>query len=107
MKVGHMFYMEKSLHLVITFGVFTIARANNSAVALSTYLDINKEKARKLQERIKHFCGNCNATIKPGQKWYSKTYSLSLVRSVLIMNQNGEELKRECWSGTTDKSNMA
>jgi len=79
-------------------GVVTTA----SATALATALNISKEEAEKLQKQVKDFQNNAEL-IKPGGK-YTWSGTLSLTKTVYVMNDKLQFDQRGCFTGPTDGS---
>merc|ERR1719458_100120 len=50
---------------------------------------------------------NCTRYLEPGQTYYSGKLTLSLSKSVWLMNSNGDYKHRTCWTGATDNSNIS
>ena len=91
----------------LTAGSWTIVTLAYSAGsgALSLILNVSLEEATKIFDNIKKFREGCNRKIAPGEKYVSKG-SLSLTKSIWLMSEQGEQVKRACWTGATADSNI-
>ena len=76
-----------------------------SATAISTGLGITKAQAQTLKTNIQYFKDGARH-LRPGDVHSSHKLSLSLSKSVWLMNSNGEQTKRTCWTGATNNSNI-
>lgn len=83
-----------------SIGRLIAAGSAATAVAVLTAAGGEKAKAEKAVKVIKDFQKGCNVKLSPG-KTYTYDCTLSLVRSVKLMNENGEVAERECWTGAT------
>merc|ERR1712130_538337 len=73
--------------------------ATASAASISTALGITKEQAETYKKNIEYFKNNCNKKLRPGQTYTSGKYTLSLTKTIWLMNSNGEQTKRAVWTG--------
>lgn len=70
-----------------------------TTAALSTALNISREKAEKLQKQVKDFQASAEL-IKPGEK-YTWSGSLSLTKTVYVMNDKLQSQSVNCFTGPT------
>ena len=70
-----------------TVGIVTSA----SAGTLSTVLGITQKSANDMIRGTKNFVAGANKRLKPGEK-YVYSSSLSMVRTVWLMNENAEQV---------------
>ena len=91
----------------LSAGSWTIVSiaSGSTASTLSLVLNISLEKARKVVNNIKTFKKDCNRRLAPGQKYVSNG-SLSLTKSIWLMSEQGEQVKRACWTGAEANSNI-
>ena len=72
--------------------------------ALSLALDISSEEAEKVAKQIQTFLNEAEK-IGPGETFtYDST--LSMTRTVYVMNENGEIADHTAWTGPTDGSDL-
>lgn len=76
-----------------------------TTATIATTLGITEYEAEEFRKNVKNFADNCDVCLKPGET-YSYSATLSLVRSVWLMNVNGEQVKRDCWTGATADSDI-
>ena len=88
-----------------TWGLVSLAAAGGTA-AVQAALNLTHDEAKKITAEINTFKNGCDRKLAPGQT-YTYNGSLSLTRSVYLMNENGITTSRGCWTGATDKSNIA
>ena len=93
--------------LGLTAGTWTIVSiaSTTTASTLSLVLNITLEDARKVVNNINAFKKDCNRRLAPGQTYVSNG-SLSLTKSIWLMSEQGEQVKRACWTGATANSNI-
>ena len=83
-----------------------VASAGSSAVTLAGVLSITEDEAEKIRGNIKKFIDGANKRLSPGET-YSYSASLSLVRTIWLMNEHGTQVKRDCWTGPTANSDRS
>ena len=88
-----------------TWTVVGIATGLGSSVVGGVLHGVTPQEAKQLTESIKYFVDNKYAVLNPGETCHYSS-SLSMSRSVWLMNQNGEQTSRICWTGAEDKSNI-
>ena len=91
--------------VVETTAIITGFVLTATTATIATTLGITESEAAEFKKVIKNFTDNCDICLKPGQT-YTYSASLSLVRSVWLMNVNGEQVKRDCWTGATANSDI-
>ena len=80
--------------------------AGSGAVSVAGALGITEPEAEKIRGNIKKFIDGANQKLSPGET-YEYSASLSLVRSIWLMNEHGVQVKRDCWTGATANSNRS
>ena len=93
--------------LGLTAGTWTIVSiaSTTTGSTLSLLLNISLEDAKKVVNNINAFKKDCNRRLAPGQKYVSNG-SLSLTKSIWLMSEQGEQVKRACWTGAEANSNI-
>ena len=80
--------------------------ASGAAVPLvATVLNIEEEKAKELIKEVKNFKAGA-VRLRPGETYKTPAYALSLTRGVYLMNENGEQEYKACWSGAAHGSTI-
>merc|ERR1711935_1088468 len=84
----------------LTAGTWTIVSiaSGGGGAALSLILNLSLNEATKIENSINAFKKDCNRRLEPGQRYVSKG-SLSLTKSIWLMSEQGEQVKRACWTG--------
>lgn len=77
---------------------------STSASILSATLGCSIDDAKKFKELVTEF-RNKSEPIKPGQK-YTWSGTLSLTKTVYVMNEKCQFDQRACWTGPTNGSEM-
>lgn len=76
--------------------------STTSASILSTTLGVSIDEAKKIKELVMEFKEK-SQSIKPGQK-YIWSGTLSLTKTVYVMNAKCQFDQRACWTGSTAES---
>ena len=84
--------------------VILITGATGSA--MSTTLGIPENEAVELKKKVKEFQDSSDMVLEPGHRFVF-TGTLSLTQTVYVMNENVQFDKKDCWTGSTNKSNNA
>lgn len=91
----------------LTAGQWTLVGIVTGATAsgLAAYLGISREEAEKLQKQVRDFQDSAEL-IKPGGK-YTWSGTLSLTKTVYVMNAKLQFDQRDCFTGpTADSENV-
>jgi len=94
----------------LTAGSWTIVGLATQAgfaglTTLKGVLEVTDAQAEAIKNDIVKFRQGCDQVIKPGETFIYKG-TLSLTRMVYLMNENGEQVQRACWTGATDGADI-
>merc|ERR1712130_632077 len=89
-----------------TFATIVDFVLSATPATIATTLGIQPISAANFKHATKKFVDYGNTRLKPGQTYTTPTYTLSLWRSVWLMNVNGEQVMSNCRSGAYAGAHM-